>query len=154
MPNFIRNLQKTVPNPWGNPQHGPRPVQTGPGLLDPSNKSSGPTLQSRVLKQGQKFQLRKMAHTKRVNFDVIRSIVFPADFGPGVLRPSSSPTLQSRVLKLGQKFQLREMAHAKRVNFDVFHPIVLPVDFNPGVLRPSSSHTLQSRVLKHLFWAF
>ena len=50
MPNFSRNLQKTVPNPWGNPQHGPQPVQTGPGLLDSSNKSSGPTLQSKVLK--------------------------------------------------------------------------------------------------------
>ena len=50
MPNFVRNLQKTVPNRWGNPQHGPRPVQRGPGLLDLSKESSGPTLQSRVLK--------------------------------------------------------------------------------------------------------
>jgi hypothetical protein len=86
------------------------------------------------LKLGQEFQLREMAHAKRVNFDVIRPIVFPADFGPGVLRPSSSPTLQSRVLKLGQKFQLREMAHPKIVNFDLIFPFVFPVYFGPGVL--------------------
>ena len=90
------------------------------------------------MKLGQKFQLREMAHAKRVNFDVIRPIVFPADFGPGVLTPSSCPTLQSMVLKLGQKIQLREMAYAKRVNFDVICPIVFPADFGPGVLTRSS----------------
>ena len=77
-----------------------------------------------------------MTHAKKVNFHFLSPIVFQADFGPGVLRPSSSPTLQSRVLKLSQKFQLREMAHAKKVIFDGIHPIVFPVDFGPGVLGP------------------
>ena len=87
MLNFIRNLKKIVPNCWGNPQHGPRPAKVGPGLLNPSKESSGPTLQSRVLKLDQKFQLREMAHAKKVNFHFLSPIVFPADFGPGVLGP-------------------------------------------------------------------
>ena len=53
-------------------------------MLDPSKKSSRPTLQSRVLKIDQKFQLREMAHAKKVNFHILSQIVVPADFGPGV----------------------------------------------------------------------
>ena len=59
-------------------------------MLDPSKESSGPTLQSRVLKLDQKFQLREMAHAKKVNFHFLSPIVFPADFGPGVLRTSGA----------------------------------------------------------------
>ena len=40
-----------------------------------------------VLKIDQKFQLREMAHAKKVNFHFLSQIVFPADFGPGVLGP-------------------------------------------------------------------
>jgi hypothetical protein len=35
----------------------------------------------------QKFQLREMAHAKIVNFHILSPIVFPTDFGPGVLGP-------------------------------------------------------------------
>ena len=46
-----------------------------------------PTLQSRILKLDQKFQLWEKAYAKKVNFHILSQIVFPADFGPGVLGP-------------------------------------------------------------------
>ena len=50
-------------------------------------KVSSPTLQSRVLKIDKKFQLSEMAHAKKVKFHILSQIVFPVDFGPGVLGP-------------------------------------------------------------------
>ena len=71
----------------GQPSAWTPTCQIGPELLNPSKKSVGPILQFRVLKLDKKIQLRELTHAKIVKFHIIFPIVFPVDFGPGVLRP-------------------------------------------------------------------
>jgi hypothetical protein len=106
----------------------------------------GQKFQLRVLTLFQKFQLREMAHAKIVNFHIWSPIVFPTDFGPGVLVPLAikgkkwtnlqCPISSETFKKLCQTVEATPSMDLDRSKLDLecwtpqISPAVLP--YNPG----------------------